>query len=90
MSRGRLFISSGVVAGALLAAGVTFAGDAVQADGRGPSPCAAVVPGATVAWVAQNFGNSGTHNPGNAQSPFPPYVPGRLNCNPTDNPQPPS
>lgn len=39
--------------------------------------------GQLVSYVAQEFGNDGTHNPGNAHNPFPPFVPFVLECNPT-------
>ncbi len=39
--------------------------------------------GEFVAWIAQNVGNSGTYNPGNAQDPAPPFVPFVIGCNPT-------
>lgn len=39
--------------------------------------------GEFVAWIAQNIGNSGASNPGNAQDPAPPFVPFVIDCNPT-------
>ena len=39
--------------------------------------------GEFVAWIAQNLGNSGANNPGNAQDPAPPFVPFVIGCNPT-------
>jgi hypothetical protein len=39
--------------------------------------------GEYVAWIAQNVGNSGAYNPGNAQDPAPPFVPFVVGCNPT-------
>jgi hypothetical protein len=39
--------------------------------------------GEFVAWIAQNVGNSGANNPGNAQDPAPPFVPFVIGCNPT-------
>jgi hypothetical protein len=39
--------------------------------------------GEFVAWIAQNVGNSGAYNPGNAQDPAPPFVPFVIGCNPT-------
>jgi hypothetical protein len=39
--------------------------------------------GEFVAWIAQNVGNSGAYNPGNAQDPAPPFVPFVIDCNPT-------
>jgi hypothetical protein len=38
--------------------------------------------GEFVAWIAQNVGNSGANNPGNAQDPAPPFVPFVIDCNP--------
>jgi hypothetical protein len=39
--------------------------------------------GEFVAWIAQNVGNSGANNPGNAQDPALPFVPFVIGCNPT-------
>jgi hypothetical protein len=39
-------------------------------------------PGQLVSFVAQTFGHSGTHNPGNAHNPFPPFIPFVAGCNP--------
>ena len=39
--------------------------------------------GEFVASIAQNVGNSGAYNPGNAQDPAPPFVPFVIGCNPT-------
>jgi hypothetical protein len=62
-------------------------------NGLGPSSCSDLsleffglefrTAGQLVSYVAQEFGNSGTHNPGNAHNPFPPFVPFDLGCNPT-------
>jgi hypothetical protein len=62
-------------------------------DGLGPSACSDLsleffsvefhTPGQLVSFVAQEFGNNGTHNPGNAHTPFPPFVPFTAGCNPT-------
>jgi hypothetical protein len=62
-------------------------------DGLGPSACSDLsleffsvefhTPGQLVSFVAQEFGNDGTHNPGNAHTPFPPFVPFTAGCNPT-------
>jgi hypothetical protein len=39
--------------------------------------------GEFIAWIAQNVGNSGAYNPGNAQDPALPFVPFVIGCNPT-------
>jgi hypothetical protein len=38
--------------------------------------------GEFVAWIAQNVGNSGDYNPGNAHDPAAPFVPFVIDCNP--------
>lgn len=63
-------------------------------NGLGPSACSDLsleffslefrTPGQLVSFVAQEFGNSGTHNPGNAHTAFPPFVPFTAGCNPTE------
>jgi hypothetical protein len=74
-----------------VAAALAMALPAYAQDGQGPSICSEVAPGGTgqlISNVAQTVGHSGTLNPGNAQSDFPPFVPFFVGCNPTDNPGP--
>ncbi len=57
------------------------------AAGLGPSACKSERPGLHISYVAQVEGHDGYYNPGNAHSPFQPYVPFVTNenntaCNP--------
>ena len=71
---------------ALMAAMVVASAMPAFAQGKGPSACKEAKPGQFISFVAQEFGHSGTGNPGNAQNPFPPFVPFDVGCNPTSTP----